>query len=898
MQGLAERGLLSKFHYLSTVSGGGYARAWLTSWVKRAVDRDRLKTFKAIEAELKPSGKAPEPLKELRKNRAFLTPKVGITSTDTWAAIAVLIRNLLLNWIVFVPLLACVLLIPRLAQSFLLLWTYSTDKPESIFVTGWDWLLNRPESHNVSWNPHTWLDGLGAFLVLVGIVISMVNRSMPPENALDDSGFRKWVLIPVLLGAFCLVAASCSWLAIRNEAVLNHQMLPQWMGGCAGAFVAIRALSYIWLRLAGKKWDPEQRIYRIALELIAYAVSGAVVGLVIWSGLRLRSSIKNWDMTYLGDAAVYGVPWFLMAFLAGQVVLAGLTSHLFPQSGDRTREWLARASGLYLFVAVAWLVSFGLVIYGAQELQEVSLAKAHILPFLTALSGVISLLGGASPISGVLGDRLKPGQLSAGTVIAVASAVFILCLSVWVAAVTTILLREVSVWLPQTLFPWLGTYFPWLGTLQKVSLDQQLVARTDPNSLILAKQRFFWTLAAMAVLFLISRGASSFVNVNYFSLNAMYRNRLVRAFLGASNIKYVTDHDPGRNPFDKFAEGDNIAMHELHPNKAGPFPVVNIALNLTATDNNALQERKADSFISTPLHSGGDLVGYRASEKYAKGITLGTAVSLSGAALSPNWGYHSSAITSFIMTLFNVRLGAWLGNPKKADWESDGPRSGFHLFFQEALGRPTADKSFIYLSDGGHFDNLGLYEMVRRRCHTIVVSDAGADSDCTLEDLGRAVRRIYIDLGVRIEFERIDVRKRGPDPANPGVYCAVGRLIYPDQIPSRGDKPKDGRIVYVKPGLYDDVPADVRAYAAANAKFPHDTTLNQWFTESQFESYRALGAHTIAMIAGERDPSGNLLQPQPAQPIEDLFDFCLRADEYLKGYRERVKPQAQLRAVS
>ena len=148
------------------------------------------------------------------------------------------------------------------------------------------------------------------------------------------------------------------------------------------------------------------------------------------------------------------------------------------------------------------------------------------------------------------------------------------------------------------------------------------------------------------------------------------------------------------------------------------------------------------------------------------------------------------------------------------------------------------------------------------------------------------------------------MRKRGPDPANPGVYCAIGRVIYPDLIPSEKNpeirvKAKEGRIVYIKPGFYDDAPADVRAYAAANAKFPHDTTLNQWFTESQFESYRALGAHTIAMIAGERDPSGNSLRPQPpSRSIEDLFDFSVRAEEYLKGYRDRAKPQTQTRAAS
>lgn len=134
------------------------------------------------------------------------------------------------------------------------------------------------------------------------------------------------------------------------------------------------------------------------------------------------------------------------------------------------------------------------------------------------------------------------------------------------------------------------------------------------------------------------------------------------------------------------------------------------------------------------------------------------------------------------MALFNARLGQWLGNPKNdSSWKMDGPKSGFQLFIQEAIGRTTDYEPFVYISDGGHFENLGLYEMVRRRCHTIVVSDACADPACKLEDLGIAMRKIYIDLGVSVDFEHVDVRQRGPDPSNHGVYCAVGRVTYPEK---------------------------------------------------------------------------------------------------------------------
>jgi hypothetical protein len=902
MQGLARRRLLSKFHYLSTVSGGGYAGGWLTAWAMRAATSEPKPSFNQIEEALAQAGEAPEPLGELRKNQAFLTPKVGIVSPDTWAGIAIVVRNMLLNWLVFVPLLAFFLLIPRLVQSILLWWTYTTHrKATSILIELWNNQLT------TTWDPHTWLDGVGTLFVMGGILVAMANRSEPDNRAIGDKGFGRWVVAPVVLGAFLLVAASCSWLA--NDSGTNQaakialtQIMPyQWTGGCAVTFVFIRCLSYCWVWFTGTKTElPKPKSWKDRLtatnwvfwEFVGQFLAGALVGFVIWSGLKLRSGITHGDMTDLGDAATYGVPWFLMAFLAGQILSAGLTSHVDPQSGDRNREWWARSSGWFGAVALGWLGISWLVIFGPHELER---AHALILAFVTAGSGAISLLG-ASPISGLLTNRLKPGQLSASRVITIASAIFILCLAIWIAKVTAIALSDVSAIVA-------GYQTPPPGTLEGVSLDKHLPDLLEPGSDLLAKQRLLWTLAAMAALFLFSRLASSFVNVNYFSLNAMYRNRLVRAFLGASNTMDVTGKKQWRNAFDGFAEGDNPAMYKLRPNKDGPFLVVNMTLNLTSTENKAWQERKATSFISTRLRTGGDLVGYRDSKDYAGGITLGTAMSLSGAAASPNWGYHSSTITSFIMTLFNVRLGAWLGNPRRSSWEKDGPSSGYKLFLQEALGRTTADEPFVYLSDGGHFDNQGLYEMIRRRCHTIVVSDAGADPDCTLEDLGNAIRKIYIDLGVAIDFKRIDVRKRGPDPADPGVYCAIGRITYPDGFPSgvegkTTDKPKEGRIVYIKPGFYEDAPADVRAYAAANAKFPHDSTLNQWFTESQFESYRALGAHAIAMIAGERDQSGELLRPQLSQPIEDLLDFCDRAEGYLKGYKERTNPRTELRLAS
>jgi hypothetical protein len=208
-------------------------------------------------------------------------------------------------------------------------------------------------------------------------------------------------------------------------------------------------------------------------------------------------------------------------------------------------------------------------------------------------------------------------------------------------------------------------------------------------------------------------------------------------------------------------------------------------------------------------------------------------------------GYHSSPIVGFLMTLFNVRLGCWLGNPGPPGartWKRGGPRYAVGPLFSEAIGNTTDGYRYINLSDGGHFENLGLYEMVLRRCKFILVVDAGQDFDYVFEDLGNAIRKIRIDLGIPIEIKVVSPRK------TEGVIhrCAFGTIRY-----SEIDGPKtDGELIYIKPVLAGDEPPDVSNYAAAHPEFPHEPTTDQWFSESQLESYRLLGLHSMDSICG------------------------------------------------
>jgi hypothetical protein len=371
------------------------------------------------------------------------------------------------------------------------------------------------------------------------------------------------------------------------------------------------------------------------------------------------------------------------------------------------------------------------------------------------------------------------------------------------------------------------------------------------------------------------------IDTNKFSLHGMYYARLVRAYLGASRA--ACDRNP--NPFTGFDPADDLPMRKLWPACAGeggpdgdkaagrsettpPLHVLNLTLNLVGGASLAWQQRKAESFSTTSLHAGSAFVGYRRTSEAGcrtpqeldrlrlfggpSGITLGTAMTISGAAASPNAGAMSTPLITFLMTLFNARLGSWLGNPGRAGektFDQGAPAQKIRPILEEMFGLTSDRSPYVYLSDGGHFENLGLYEMILRRCRFIVVSDAGCDVKCSFEDLGNAVRKIRVDFGVPIEFPNpIEIYARNAAP--PGgrtAYWAIGRIRYSavDMVDGGTEDDYDGILVYLKPAIYGQEPRDVYNYAQVSADFPHESTTDQFFSESQFESYRALGEHVI-----------------------------------------------------
>ena len=327
--------------------------------------------------------------------------------------------------------------------------------------------------------------------------------------------------------------------------------------------------------------------------------------------------------------------------------------------------------------------------------------------------------------------------------------------------------------------------------------------------------------------------------------------------------------------------------------------IINATVNLVGTRDTAWTQRKAEGFTFSPLFSGGWRLGYVRTSCYGgnRGVSLATAMAISGAAFNPNMGYHSSPLVTLIMTLFNVRLGWWLPNPKyrrgrfKREaakllhvtmqdlMSKKSPRLALGPLINEMLGGTNDTTPYIELTDGGHFENLGLYEMVLRRCRRIVVIDAGADPKCQFEDLGNALRKIEIDLGIPIEFRDNKIHmQEGTVETN--LRCAIADIRY-DRVDG-ASAPQPGTLIYIKTVLNSQEPADILQYAKTHPTFPHESTTNQFFNESQFESYRHLGLFTINQIVAN-ETSTSKSDPQHPLTPGCLKDFFSSAEDYIKS---------------
>ncbi len=776
LQALSRAGVLDKFDYLSTVSGGGYIGGWLSAWRIRAKTKGGPDPCLTLDG-LAPGGDEPAPLGRLRAFIEYLTPHTGILSADVWTLAGTMLRNLIVNWLILIPVIAAAAMLPRLYLGVLGLPSQELLSLETL---------------------EAWFSSAGILMsVLVAIAATYAALQLPSlgRRPFGLIGFLVWFLAPVLI-VHVLLSVHRFWAPhfdVGAGASLGSQMLVS-AGGMVLPWLAGGAFG-------GRLWQP--RIW------IAAAVAGALGRLAAWKLHALAAVIANNDPQAFAVLDLTGS----LAMLFLQVALfIGLASR---EMTDEDREWWARTGAWILISAAAWLAVSSVVILGPVALNAALdwIGVTHASG-RTGL-GLLAILGGlAQRASG--GAALLSGAGWLRSLVASLAAPFVtLALFVLASDANGVLLNAVHE----------RQFFPEHAHVLGASLPEDLVG--------------------FGLLALVGLGLGRVIAVNRFSLHGMYRFRLVRTFLGASRPS--DERHP--SPFTGFDANDDLRMADL-ASLGRPFHVVNATLNTVANTRLATAERQARPFTFSALHSGAAGVGYRPSAEYAGGITLGDAITTSGAAANSNMGAGASAVQTFLLTLFNARLGEWLGNPGtpgRQTWMRPAPSFGAGPLLNELTARTTDTNPYVNLSDGGHFDNLGAYEMIRRRCRTIVIVDAGADPAFAFGDLANLIRRVRIDFGVSVVFP--DGLPMGPSaPADRRRRWAVAAINYHDADPTV----QDGVLLYIKPTVLGDEPVDVANYAHANPPFPHQSTVNQWFGAAEFESYRALGWHTVATLCGAR----------------------------------------------
>lgn len=381
------------------------------------------------------------------------------------------------------------------------------------------------------------------------------------------------------------------------------------------------------------------------------------------------------------------------------------------------------------------------------------------------------------------------------------------------------------------------------------------------------------------------------VDQTWISLHGFYRGRLAAAF---AVRRTSTRGDVAARPYD--FEHERTWLSDYGAPVAGegtglPHLIFGCAANLSGPTRTP-PGRRACSYTLSWDYIGGADVGWLPTDlteqavdgKLASDLTVQAAMAVSGAAFASAMGTQSRAIEK-ILTLTNARLGTWLPNPvylrefarAGGPWWMPGLPSIRRLtyYFRELFGLLPEDNRLLLVTDGGHYDNLGLIELLRQECRTVYCIDAGGDPPPFPQALREAIVQARAELGVEISFPPGELERLVPgsarsadvapgDQSPPGVEelwsrvsarsVAVGTIRYPQPVTVVGpDGSKDtfeqGRIVFARALLTPDMPDELWAYAARDQVFPRDPTSDQWFTSAKFNSYLALGRHVGAQVA-------------------------------------------------
>lgn len=527
-----------------------------------------------------------------------------------------------------------------------------------------------------------------------------------------------------------------------------------------------------------------------------------------------------------------------------------------------------------------------------------SLGQSLFVALLRARPVDLATIGGSSgAIALLLALVRKLGAMALGD--ASKWKMMVVRMQKWLALVAALLALVAIAALLVAFVQWV-VWSPWLGEWR---VKAQAVLRPGHAALLIGLV-LAWLLLAELV-----RESLGFLNNSTF--HRFYSARLVRTFLGAANFKrLLTFHQAIQDPLKSEAGARSVFVSESHPDdeialrsyygstSAGPLHLICSTLNesLSETSNLVREDRKGltlavgprgvnvdchfyqwakpdheigsrlfFSDLPEPLpNAGGDAREAYDRQRTCERLPLGSWGAISGAAVSTGLGHMSSLGFSAIAWLVNARLAYWwLPAEKMSTQRRDSAWKTFDLVRQEMTGGFYGQRGLRWsVSDGGHFENTGVYELLRRRVALIVCSDNGADPEYRFKDVQNLVRRARIDLGAEIEFLdepglaqfvgtlKESVADVGPyfgtleqfrDAQTRADRCAlVARVRYAADDKATG-LAREALLVVVKPTVTQFAPLDVKLYARTRPAFPQQPTGDQFFDEGQWESYRKLG---------------------------------------------------------
>jgi hypothetical protein len=353
------------------------------------------------------------------------------------------------------------------------------------------------------------------------------------------------------------------------------------------------------------------------------------------------------------------------------------------------------------------------------------------------------------------------------------------------------------------------------------------------------------------ILLAVAAGLLWGIRVSGFNLHNFHRTLIARNYLA-----------PAASSSNKPTEDGDVSLGELSDLAArqAPYPIFGAALDVADLAQVGPSQGHTVAAFFSPLFSGFDSKrkpapggAYRPTQKLGGGISLAGAMAISQP-LRHRLLRAPSAAVAMLWTIFDVRDGRFMGNPVRDDtWRKKGPPVEVLYALREGFGDLAGEAAYVRPGPGQEFDNLGLYQLVKRHCRFIIACDATSDPNYAFEDLGGTIRRCRTELGVEIQM---DLGPLVRTPATSGAHSQIALIRYPEG--------EEGLMVYIKPSLTGDEPLDLVQYARTHPQFPSANNADGKFGESDFECYRQLGQHIIESLMGN-------VQISPETPTSQVF---------------------------